>query len=157
VALAVRRRSEANRRRDFLHKLSRRLVNDFDLITFEALNVVGMTRSAKGNLATPGHNVAQKRSLNREIRDQGWSTLVQMTSYKAECAGRQVVFVPAPYTSQTCAKCRAVDPASRSGTVFRCTSCGHADHADINAAKNILSAGLALHAVTVGVEVHAVA
>ncbi|WP_235884315.1 transposase, partial [Saccharopolyspora elongata] len=55
--------------------------------------------------------------------------------------------VPAAYTSQTCAVCRAVDPESReSQAVFRCTQCGHTAHADVNAAKNILAAGRAVTA-----------
>ncbi len=139
VALLARQRErEANRRRDFAHKLSRRLVNDFDVIAFEALNVAGMTRGNRG--------------LNREILDQGWTILLDLTTYKAEEAGRSVVLVPAPYTSQTCHACGLIDRASRRGVLFRCTGCGHEDHADINAAKNIERAGLALQALTVGEE-----
>ncbi|MEQ4726187.1 zinc ribbon domain-containing protein, partial [Nonomuraea sp. B19D2] len=51
------------------------------------------------------------------------------------------------YTSQTCNVCTVVDRKSRqSQAVFRCTSCGHTEHADVNAAKNILTAGRAEHA-----------
>ncbi len=139
VALLARQRErEASRRRDFAHKLSRRLVNDFDLIAFEALNVAGMTRGNRG--------------LNREILDQGWSQLLDLTTYKAEEAGRSVVLVNPAYTSQTCHACGLIDKASRRGVLFRCTGCGHEDHADVNAAKNILRAGLALQASTVGEE-----
>ena len=55
--------------------------------------------------------------------------------------------VPAQYTSQRCSVCGQVDPRSReSQAVFRCTSCSHAEHADVNAARNILAAGLAVTA-----------
>jgi putative transposase len=149
---ARHKQRQANRRKDFLHKFSRYLVNNFDLIAFEDLNVVAMTRSARGTIANPGRGVRRKSVLNREILDQGWSMLVQMTIYKAEEAGRSVVKVPAPYTSQTCFECGSIDKKSRSGTIFRCTTCGHQDHADTNAAKNILRAGLALQALTMSEE-----
>jgi putative transposase len=63
-------------------------------------------------------------------------------------AGTRVVTVPAQYTSQRCSACGQVDPKSReSQAVFRCTHCSRpAEHADVNAAKNILAAGLAVTA-----------
>jgi putative transposase len=57
------------------------------------------------------------------------------------------VKVPAAYTSQRCSACGHVDPKSReSQAVFRCTTCTHHEHADVNAARNILAAGLAVTA-----------
>lgn len=145
--LARQREREANRRRDFLHKLSRRLINEFDVITFEDLKVAQMVR--------------RNRGLNREILDQGWGELVRMTSYKAEWAGRQVILVNPAYTSQTCFECGSVDKKNRRAEGFLCLACGHSDHADLNAAslsqatawtKNINRAGLALQASTVGAD-----
>ncbi|MHB1757787.1 MAG: zinc ribbon domain-containing protein [Leptospirillum sp.] len=52
-----------------------------------------------------------------------------------------VLRVDPRHTSQTCAACGHVSPENRSQAVFRCVSCGHMDHADLNAAKNILRAG----------------
>lgn len=153
MLLARQREQEANRRYDFLHKLSRSLVNENDTIVFEDLSVENMTHSASGTIDRPGRKVAQKRGLNRDILDQGWAMLVQMTVYKAEEAGRSVVKIPAPYTSQTCSICGVIDASSRRGSVFRCMACGHEDHADTNAAKNILRAGLALQALTQDEEV----
>lgn len=146
--LARQQEREANRRQDFLHKFSRRLVNENDTIAFEVLNIAGMTRSARGTVERPGRNVSRKRGLNRSIQDQGWGMLVTMTSYKAVEAGRRVVKVPAAFTSQTCHGCGTVDAASRKGATFACTACGHEAHADTNAARNILRAGLALQALT---------
>jgi putative transposase len=142
LALARKREAEANRRRDFLHKLSKRSVDGNDLIVLENLNVAGMVRGNRG--------------LNREILDQGWSEFERMIVYKAEWAGRQVIKVNPAYTSQRCAECSVIDKASRSGVRYRCTSCGHEDHADVNAARNILGAGLALQALTMGEEARVV-
>lgn len=66
-----------------------------------------------------------------------------MLTYKAEDAGRKLIRVSPRHTSQRCAHCGTIDRDNRVGAVFRCTTCGHTDHADINAARNILRAGLA--------------
>jgi putative transposase len=70
-----------------------------------------------------------------------------MILYKAECAGREVVKVNPHYTSQKCAECGHSEASNRvSQEEFRCRKCGHEDHADRNAACNILRAGRALRA-----------
>jgi putative transposase len=142
--VAALHRKVRRQRRDHLHQLSRRLVNDYDLIAVEALKVKNMCRSAKGTQEAPGTHVAAKAGLNRSILDAGWGTLVSMLAYKAEDAGRQLVRVDPRYTSVTCSTCGHRDPANRpSQADFRCRSCGHHAHADVNAACNILRAGLA--------------
>ena len=101
-----------------------------------------MTRSAKGTRENPGRNVRAKAGLNREIRRSGWGLLVRRLQEKAP--GRMEKVRPA-FTSQRCSACGQVDRASReSQAVFRCTACGVACNADVNAARNI-AAG---HAVT---------
>jgi putative transposase len=126
---------EADRRKDWVEKTSTDLARSFDVIRVEDLNVKGMTRSARGTLARPGRNVAQKTGLNRGILAAGWSMLVTRLEQKAP--GRIEKLNPA-YTSQTCHACKHIASASRqSQAVFRCVACGHSDHADINAAKNI--------------------
>ncbi|MDE4909564.1 MULTISPECIES: zinc ribbon domain-containing protein [unclassified Methylobacterium] len=70
----------------------------------------------------------------------GWHLFATILTYKMEERGGQVVTVPARFTSQTCAACGVVDAGSRdreSQARFNCISCGHTDHADINAAINI--------------------
>jgi putative transposase len=57
---------------------------------------------------------------------------------KAEQHRVFLAFVEPAYSSQTCNSCGAIDKKSRNGEVFKCTSCGHADDADVNGAKNIL-------------------
>lgn len=133
----------ANRRRTFSHQLSARLVRAFDLIAFEDLHLTAMTRSARGTLAEPGHQVAAKAGLNRAILDAAWGQLLRLITYKAESAGRQIQRVHAPYTSQTCARCGYTDPDSRvTRDDFRCTRCGHRLHADANAAAVVLAVAL---------------
>jgi len=126
-------------RRDWHHKQARKLVACYDAIAFEKLRIRSMTRSAKGSLQAPGKNVRQKSGLNRAILDAGWSQFANMVVDKAAEAGRQIVFVNAKYTSQTCSKCGCVDAANRCTQAdFVCLSCGYALHADVNAAANIL-------------------
>ncbi|HEY3241351.1 MAG TPA: transposase, partial [Acidimicrobiia bacterium] len=100
-------------RRQHAHQLSARLVASFDLIAVEDLHIAGMTRAARGTIDAPGTNVAAKAGLNRSILDAGWGQLVHLLTYKAEGAGRELVRVAAPHTSQTCARCGTTDPASR--------------------------------------------
>jgi putative transposase len=131
-------------RKNAAHQLSARLVRDFDVIAVEDLHVARMTRSAKGTLEQPGHNVAAKAGLNRSILDAGWGQLARLLAYKAASAGREVLRVPASGTSQTCAACGYRDRRSRvNRDRFCCVACGHEDHADANAAAAILAAGLA--------------
>ena len=128
------------RRRQHAHQLSARLVADYDVIAVEDLRIPNMTRSARGTVEAPGRSVAAKSGLNRSIHDAGWGQLVNLLTYKAEGAGRQLVRVPAPHTSQTCAACGATDPASRPDRAhFSCTTCGHTNHSDANAAQVILA------------------
>lgn len=137
---------EARIRKDHLHKVSRRLVDENDLICHENLSIGSMVRSARGTIESPGTNVAAKSGLNDAISDSGWGTLLTMIAYKAEDAGRTVVVVNPRHTSQRCHLCGHTCPGNRvTQAVFRCTSCGHVAHADVNAARNILRAGLALH------------
>ncbi|WP_282101024.1 transposase [Mycobacterium sp. SM1] len=79
--------------------------------------------------------------------DKGWHQFALALDSAARYTGTTVVKVPAAYTSQRCSACRQVDPKSReSQAVFRCTHCLHTEHADVNAARNILAAGLAVTA-----------
>lgn len=133
------------RRKDFAAKASLDLVRKHGLIVIEDLRIRNMTRSAKGTIDQPGKNVRQKTGLNRAIRDKGWGKLALALEHAARYHGAEIIKVPAAYTSQTCHACKHVDPKSReSQAVFRCTACGHQDNADVNAAKNILAAGLAV-------------
>jgi putative transposase len=141
-AIARLRAREADRRKDWAEKTSTGIARRFDLIRVEDLQIANMTRSATGTRENPGRNVRQKAGLNREILRSGWGLLVRRLADKAP--GRVEKIKP-HYTSQRCSACGQVDRDSReSQAFFRCTACGFACHADVNAAINI-AAG---HAVT---------
>ena len=116
---------KVRRQRDhFLHVQSARLAKSHGVVVLEKLNVAGMIR---GRCA-------------RSIADAGWSRFADMLRYKLAWSGGSLVEVPAAYSSQTCSACGCVDAESRrSQAVFRCTSCGYRDHADLNAAKILLA------------------
>lgn len=133
----------ANLRHDFLHKRSTEISKNHAFIAVEDLQVSNMTRSAKGTLEAPGRNVAAKSGLNKAILDQGWGMFRAMLEYKQLWRGGELVAVKPHYTSQRCAECGHVSPQNRlSQAEFRCVACGHTDHADVNAARNVLADGL---------------
>ena len=141
-AMARLRARETDRRKDWAEKISTGIARRFDVIRVEDLQITNMTRSARGTRGDPGRNVAQKAGLNRGILRSGWGLLVRRLEDKAP---DRVEKVKPHYTSQRCSACGQVDRDSReSQAVFRCTACGFACNADVNAAKNI-AAG---HAVT---------
>ena len=143
AAVARLRAREADARTDWCEKVSTDLARRYDVIRIEDLNIRNMTRSARGTVAEPGRNVAAKAALNREISRSGWGLLVRRLEDKAP--GRVQKINPA-YTSQRCSACGHVDPKSRESQArFRCTACGLACNADVNAARNI-AAGHAVNA-----------
>lgn len=155
--LAVQRvarlhRRVAAQRLDHAHKTALALVQSHDLIAHEALQVANMVRRAKPvpDPDEPGaympNGGSAKTGLNRSISDAGWSQFIGILTNKAACAGRVVIPVNPANTSRTCSACQHVAAENRlTQAVFACVSCGFAAHADINAAINILRAGLALH------------
>jgi putative transposase len=141
-------RKIARQRRDLAHQVSRSLVNRYDTIVHEDLKIENMVRRPKpvpnGEGGFEPNGAAAKAGLNREILAAGWGVLLRMIADKAEEAGREVITVNPQHTSQTCPQCGHIDRENRDRAKFRCRQCGHQDHADINAAYNILRAGLAL-------------
>ena len=115
-----------NQRNDFAHKVSTRLVKDFDVIAIEDLNILGMS---KGILA-------------KQIHDVAWNSFFQKLTYKAENAGKKLIKVNPAGTSQTCICGERVEK-SLSVRQHHCLSCGYKNHRDIVSAKVILNrAGL---------------
>lgn len=137
--------SIANKRKDRLHKLSNTLSKNHAVVVMESLPVKNMTRSAAGTIEAPGKNVKAKNGLNRVILEQGWGELRRQLTYKLNWRGGRLLHVPAQYTSQRCGVCGHTEAGNRqTQSQFACNQCGHQDHADINAARNILAAGLAV-------------
>lgn len=122
----------ANRRTDFAHKLALYLVNMYQIIAFEKLNIKGMM----GN-----HTKAFGHKLNRSISDVAWNQFMGITAAKAEWAGRKVVFVNPRNTSKMCSRCGILVEKTLADRVHSC-SCGLVLDRDENAAINILSLGL---------------
>jgi putative transposase len=118
-------------RAGFLHRASTRLVRDYDVIVIEDLNVKGMV----GN-----------RRLAKAISDCGWGEFRRQLVYKAARAGRHLIVIDRWYpSSKTCSACgHLLASLSLSTRTWQCPSCGTRHDRDINAAKNILAAGLAV-------------
>ncbi len=115
-------------RDDFSHKVSDGLVKNHDLIAFEDLNIAGMVKN---------HHLA------KSIEDAGWNKVIQYTAYKAESAGTSVVLVDPRHTSQTCSGCGNIKHGLKlSDRIYHCNVCGLTIDRDVNAAINVLNAGL---------------
>jgi putative transposase len=152
--MAARHRKIANQRKDFHHKQARDLVARYDLLVVEDLQIANMLRRAKpvADPDNPGQYVANgaraKSGLSRSISDAGWGRFISILRAKAEEAGRAWIEVDPRHTSDRCEKCGHAVPENRvTQAEFRCAACGHGPiQADEHAARNLLGAGLALHA-----------
>jgi putative transposase len=129
--VASAHRKVRNARADFLHKASTRLVREHDMIMIEDLNVSGMVRN---------------RRLARAISDCGWGELRRQLEYKCERYGRRLIVIDRWYpSSKTCSACgHLLAELSLSTRRWTCPSCRARHDRDINAAQNILAAGLAV-------------
>ncbi|HEX6479038.1 MAG TPA: transposase [Ktedonobacteraceae bacterium] len=134
-------RTIANQRKDFHHKASRKLVNRYQVIVFEDLQVKNLTKAPAPKQDENGKYVpngaAAKAGLNTSILDAGWSTFTQMVSVKAAWAGRTVVFVSPSKTSQTCPNCGSVRKKTLDERWHSC-ECGCELDRDTASAKVIL-------------------
>jgi len=115
-----------NQRWDFQHKLSTKLVGEFDLIAIENLNIKGMSKGI----------------LSKQIHDVAWSNFFNMLRYKAESADKKLVEVNPYGTSQTCI-CGETVKKDLSVRLHECNKCGLSEHRDIVSAKVILRLGQA--------------
>ena len=139
------------RRLDHAHKTALTLVASHDLIAHEALPITNMLKAPapKPDPTHPGgylpNGANAKTGLNHSISDAGWGVFLTILAAKAEEAGRTLIAVNPANTSRTCAQCGHCAKDNRpTQTQFICQRCGHTAHADVNAATNILRAGLAL-------------
>lgn len=120
-------------RRDFLHKLSTRLVNENQVIVVETLSVSAMQQNGR---------------LAKSIADAGWSEFVRQLEYKSNWYGRTLVGIDKWYPStKRCHVCgHTVAKMPLSVRQWVCPECGTSHDRDINAARNVLAAGLAVSA-----------
>ena len=116
-----------NKREDFCHKATNKLVDKYDFIAHEALNVKGML---------------EQKKFSKSISDAAWSTFIQFLTYKAENAGRTVIRVDPRGTSQRCSQCGTAVKKDLSVRIHNCPHCGFKASRDLNSALEILRLGL---------------
>ena len=127
--------------KDQNHKLSCWIADLVETVYIEDMEGKNMTASTRGTIENPGKNVKRKAGLNAAILLMAWYQLFRMLDYKRNT----VIALHTHHPSQMCSRCAHVDKANRlSQAVFRCVKCNHPDHADVNAAMNILLQGLEL-------------
>ena len=138
--------------KDTQHKVSRKLVEEHDIIAIEKLNLANMSKKAKAKVDpnNPGeflpNGQTAKRALNRKLRLASLAQFGEFLEYKARLSGGQVVEVDPRNTSRRCSSCGHVAQENReSQAVFLCKACGFKDNADHNAAVNILDRALRDH------------
>jgi putative transposase len=111
------------KRRDFLHKLARYYVSNYDVVAVEDLNVRGMM---------------QQNRNSRNTAHSAWRTFIEILRYKAESAGTHLVEVNPCGTTKECSNCGVETDKPLWVREHSCPSCGYEDDRDANAAKNIL-------------------
>lgn len=120
-----------NSRNDNLHKLSTKLVSEYDLITVEDLAV---------------KNMVKNRKLSKSISDCGWGRFVTMLGYKCDWYGKKLVKIDRFYpSSKTCSCCNHIkESLSLNERKWKCPKCDTIHDRDVNAANNILRQGLSI-------------
>ncbi len=131
--LKARRRKEARFAADTNHRIAKQIVTEAE-------------RTGRGialeNLTGIRDRVRLRRPQRVTLHTWAFHQLGQFIAYKAARAGLALVHVDPAYTSQGCSACGHVAKANRPNqSTFRCTSCGFAEHADVNAARNIATRG----------------
>ena len=123
----------ADRRRDYQHKLSTRIVHENQVICIESLSV---------------KNMVQNHRLAKSISDVSWGEFVRQLEYKAQWYGRTLIKIDKWYpSSKRCSHCgHVLDSLSLDERFWMCQECHTFHDRDINAAKNVLAAGLAVSA-----------
>ena len=127
----------SNVKKDSYHKITSRLIQEFDLIAVEDLQTKNMTKRAKLK------NVKAKSGLNKSILNTSFYQFSQYLEYKAKHNGKFFVKVNPQNTSKTCSVCGNIkENLTLKDRTYLCEKCGNISHRDINAANNILKRGL---------------
>ena len=148
MVVALLHEKTKNQRQDYLHKISKYLVDNYDTICMEDLNVKGMSASCKPKQDENGkylpNGQSAKSGLNKAILDMGWSELRDMIEYKAEWQGKNISIIGRfEPSSKACSCCGKLNKElTLSDRKWTCAHCGTAHDRDINAAVNIKKFGL---------------
>ena len=129
--IAKKHRHIANQRKDFLHKLSAEIANQYDMVCVESLNMKAMSNKGFGN--------------GKATLDNGYGMFLSMLEYKLADRGKILIRVDKWYaSSQICSCCGEINPAVKDLSIrkWQCPACGCIHDRDINAANNILSEGI---------------
>lgn len=124
----------ANQRKDFLHKKSTEIANQYDLVCVEDLNMKAISNASFGN--------------GKATMDNGWGMFTKMLEYKLADRGKRLVCISKWYpSSQTCSCCGCVNPAIKDLSIRKwiCPDCGEVHDRDLNAAINIKNEGIRLY------------
>jgi len=123
------RKSFKYKREDYWHKVSKRLVDRYDVVYMEDLSIKNMVRN---------------RQYSYGISDAAWRQFANMMVYKAEEAGKQVMFVDPRGTTQRCSQCGETVPKEIQDRWHCCLHCGFEADRDFNAALEIKRLGRSL-------------
>ena len=140
LRLAKQHERVANQRKDFNHKTSRKLVDTYDFIFIEDLNIKGMGRRIKRKKPNAK---TRKRGLGKAVNDVAWAQFVGFMNYKALALGKFVIKIDRFYpSSKTCSQCGYVKNKLKiKERSWTCPHCNTYHDRDINAAVNILVEG----------------
>ncbi len=116
-----------NQRKNFCHKEAKKIVENYQCIYIEDLEVKKMMEGSY---------------FAKNIADASWSQFCQILTYKAEEAGRQLKLVNPAYTTQMCSQCGHIEAKELKDRKHNCRKCGYKASRDLNAAQNILALGL---------------
>ena len=117
----------SNQRKDFCHKESRKIIDQYQFICVEDLNI---------------KNMIEGSCFAKSIADASWNQFRQFLTYKAAEAGRKLGLVNPAYTSQDCSRCNHREAKKLSERMHCCSLCGYTTTRDLNAAQNILALGI---------------
>ncbi len=130
IKLAKKHEYVKNAREDFLHKLSKTIIDDNQVVVVESLNVKGLIRTR----------------LAKHIADSSWSKFLEYLNYKAKWYGREIIFANRTFpSSQICSNCGYKNEAVRSLKIreWNCPMCGAVHDRDVNSGANLRNYGIA--------------